>query len=187
MPDDLDLLDDDVDGEADTGSGDDSAEGRDAPPAEGSDDAGPEDKRVNDLMGKWQREQAKSKRLEAELAAVKSKPSTVADVPPNVQAWMDAAKDGARERYYAADPRFADYGLDQSAIDGSTPDEMKASKKRWSDLFDAMETKVRASVLADHGIVPEISSTRKGPSKDFGAMSAEDFEKEVARVTGGSY
>jgi hypothetical protein len=136
-------------------------------------------------MGKWQSEQAKSKRLERELAAAKAgdkDPATA--VPPEVQAWMDAAKDGARERYYNADPRFADYGLEQSVIDGSTPDEMRASRKRWSDLIDSIETKVRDQVLGEHGIIPESVGNTRGPKRDYGSMSAEDFEKEVAKVSG---
>lgn len=189
MDDDNDLfegLDDDIDGL----SGSDSDEGQDAPGTDGAQDGADKAKkrtREDDLMSKWQSEQAKNERLQKELVRLQGTKSTQGAVPPEVQQWMDAAKDAARERFYETDPRLAEYGIPASAITGNTPDEMRASVKGYRDLIDSVETKARNKVLAEHGIVAESVGSSRFDDQDLVGMSDKDFDKLVNQVTGGRF
>lgn len=184
---DQDLLD--GDGDTDTGSDEDGGDaGDDAPPADQRKKAdAKESKRINDLMGKWQAAEARAKAAEAKLKQAGTSEGTDggATVPPEVQAWMDVAKEAARERFYNADPRFAEYGLDQTVIEGDDPAAMQASAKRWKELVDTIESKARARVLEEHGINPGYQGSTPEPKRDFGAMSDEEFEREVRKHSAG--
>jgi hypothetical protein len=187
---DSDLFDDlGIDTDADSGT--DSDEGPDAR-AEGETgedgEKGRKRTREDDLMSKWQSEQAKNKRLEARLAALEAQSKggdKGAEIPPDVRQWMDAARDAARERFYEMDPRLAEYGIPASSITGDTPDQMRASVKAYRDLIDSVETKARNKVLAEHGIVAESVGSSRFTSKDFVSMSDEEFDKVISQVTGG--
>lgn len=178
---DLDLLegDGDTDGNSDDGSTD------DAPPADPKPKAdAKESKRISDLMSKWQKEQARANAAEDRLKALeggKAEP----EIPADVKAWMDVAKDAARERVYNSDPRFAEYGIEQALLEGDTPDAMKASAKRVKDLIDSIETKARAEVLAEHGIYPDFTGSTPVAKTDFASMSDAEFDKVVAQHGGG--
>lgn len=184
--DDLDLQDD-LDDDTDTGSADGSDAGQDAPPAskpDGDGDKGAD--RVNDLMSKWQRAEARAKRAEKALAATKQGGDRDAgdDMPPAVRQWVDAAREQAREQFHATDPRLAEYGIPSSSITGTTPDEMRASLKTYSNLIDGIETKVRRRLMTEHGLVAEQVGSSPQQDLDFASMSDAEFEKHVRAVSG---
>jgi hypothetical protein len=185
--DDLDLFDD-LDENDSSGAGSDGDEAG-APPAKGDAPAAAESKRVNDLMSKWQKEQERNKRLAAELDELKGKatqdgaPAPAPD--PEREAWLEAQRDFARERGLNTDPRLAEYGLTSDDITGTTPTEIKASVKRWTDVINAIETKARNRVLAEHGLAPEVSGGEPAQKLDIAAMNDDDFENLIRRTKNG--
>lgn len=181
---DLDLDDTDLDGSPD-GDGED-ADASGAPPSDNpADRDGNESKRISDLTSKWQKAEARAKKAEA---ALKTK-ETPADkdgeqIPEAIRRWMDAAKGAARDRYFNADKRFAEYGLELALIDGEEPDEMQASAKRLSALIDAVEQKARERVLEEHGLSAESVGSAPATKVDFGSMSDEEFMKFLNKRDG---
>jgi len=182
--DDLDLDFDNLGDLPDTGSPD-AGDGSGAPPADPAGASGAnESKRINDLMSNWQREKARADRLEAEAQGKKTaqaKPKA-GEMPEAVRQWVTAAKDAARDRYFNTDPRLAEYGIELSAIDGETPDEMAASAKRYRTLIDAIESKARDKVLSEHGISAELAGGSRSVDLDIGAMDEKAFAELVAGV-----
>jgi hypothetical protein len=179
---------DDLDGDDPSGSGSDGDDAG-APPAQGKAPESKESKRVNDLMGKWQSEQERNKRLQAQLDELKGKKTTDGDgqpaPDPEREAWIEAQRDFARERGLNSDPRLADYGLTSDDITGNTPAEIKASVKRWTDVIDAIETKARNRVLAEHGLSPEVAGGSAPKVPDVASLSDDDFEALVRRAKNG--
>lgn len=184
MSDSDDLMDEKDDLEDDSASDGDSRSDNSAPSNHAAADKGSSDKRVDDLMAKWQSEQSRANKLQKELEVTRgAKP---ADGPQDKSAdggdpasaeFIDFVRDDARRRIFESEPRLGTYGLDQSAITGSTLDEMKASLKRQIALVDGMETRVRADVLAQHGLNPEVTSGSREKPYGFADMSNEEFEK----------
>lgn len=178
---------DDLDGlEEDTDTGDDGA---DAGSDDGdADDAPPpkESKRVSDLTSKWQKAEARAKKAEAALAKSRKQPASddQADDARGAEAqeWIEAQREFARERAFTSDARLAEYGLTSEDITGDTPGAMRDGVKRYVALIDAIETKVRNRVLADHGLTPDTPGGGKEERLDFASMSDEDFEKQVRRA-----
>lgn len=180
----------DLDGDA---GGDDSgsASGGDnaatsAPPKDG-------DKRVNDLMSNWQKEQARANRLQGELDKLKSqKPSDqkpegqapAADPDPTREEWISAQREFLRERALNSDGRFEEYGIGLDDLTGDTPAEIKASVKRFQTLIDAVETKARTRLLQEYGLNPEIAGQAMDPKVDIDGMSTDDFNKLVEKARG---
>lgn len=178
---DLDL--DEQDQDDDTGSPD-AGDGSGAPPAG---NAGPkksnEAKRIEDLMSKWQTAEAENARLKSQLEGKGPQGEPGGEqIPEAVRQWMNAAKDAARDRFFNSDPRFAEYGIDLSLIEGEDPDAMKASAARIKSLIDAVESKARERVLRDHGIEADVQGSAPAPKVDFATMDDETFDKYVGRV-----
>lgn len=180
-----DVLDDgdgDAEGDADDQDTDaDSDEGPDGEPAEDK------DKRIRDLMSKWQKAEARAKALEAKVSKPKGAPEAAADQGagngnPEAQQWIELMREQARETVYGSDPRFAEYGLDRGLIAGTTPAEMQASAKRLKELVDRLETNMRSSLLQSHGLSPEVKSGAPRKGKSFDSMSEDEFNKELARI-----
>lgn len=153
----------------------------DAPPKdEGSD--GADEKRVNDLMSKWQSEQAKANRLQKELDSLKAKAPSAskaknARADSGADEFVQFARESARTQLFNSDPRLAAYGLSASSIAGDSLDEMKASVKAQLDLISAIETKTRNQILAEHGLEPSVASGEaSGEVPNFLSMSDKDFE-----------
>ena len=180
----------DLDG--DTG-GDDSGSGT------GGDDAGQsappkdESKRVNDLMGNWQKEQARANRLERELEKLRGqKPADqrpegdapAADADPAREEWISAQREFMRERAATSDKRFEEYGIGVDDITGNTPAEIRASFKKLQALIDAVETKARTRLLQEYGLNPEIAGQAMDPKVDIEGMSTDDFNKLVEKARG---
>jgi hypothetical protein len=186
-----DELDDLLDGELDETSDSDSAE----KPVE-SVAAVPaadvkQQKRISDLMGKWQKEQARANVAEAELrdlvksgGSAPSEPRS-AELPPEVQAWLNSAKSSAIDRAYGSDPRFEQYGVDKAQLAGATPEDVQANADKIRQMIDVVESKVRNATLREYGFAPSLGGdTRGGPAKDYSTMSSDDFNAEVSKVLG---
>lgn len=180
-----DLFDDSTDDDSagSDGSSTDAA-ARDGDAGSGDDSSG--SKRIDDLMSKWQKEQAKAARLEAELARLRG--TQGADTrkggdrktggTSDSDSWADFHRQMVRERLYESEPRLKAYDIPLDAISGSTPEEMKASFKAQIALVDKIETKARNAALLEHGLVPEVGGgAGTGEPMDFDKMSTEEFDK----------
>jgi hypothetical protein len=185
-----DLFDEDenLDGE---GSGDAQATGDDAPPSDqdaSSDESNPET-RINGLMSKWQKAEARAEKLEKRLAALEKptrgteapKTRSTARVPDDVKVWLDTAKEAAQARIYEQDPRFKEYGIDRSQIQGRTPQEMVDAASRYTKMIDGIESRMRNTLMAEYGIEAAATGVNAGKAVDFNSMSKEEFEKWVER------
>lgn len=162
---------------------DDSGSDNSAPP----DDAEPKDnsgKRINDLMSRAQKAEARAAKAEAALKAAKGESKDdqsdgEADSKAPVRdEFVEFARENARSTLFGSDPRLAAYGLTAEAIVGNTISEMQASLKAQKKLIDGIESAARQSVLREHGLDPEVSTgaaSEKAP--DFASMSQEEFEK----------
>lgn len=177
-----DALDDEGDSGSDGADDNDGTEG--APPDDDNSESDePESKRVNDLMSNWQKEQARANRLQAELDALKapkSKGRAKATAAPEENEFVQFAREQTRNTLYASDPRLAQYGIDVTAITGSTPAEMQASLNGHRKMIDSLESRIRNDVLREHGLAPDVVSdgTRERRTRGFDPnMSDADFEK----------
>jgi len=176
-----DLFDGIMDG--DDSGGDDGADGADATsPASGSSDEG-KDKRIRDLMSRAQK-------AEAELAKVRKaqetnpKPEGSQPAAPQISDEFSAYMRESVRRQIFADAGLADLGLDTSAIEGRTVEEMQASAKRYSDLLGGLRDQVRDQVLKEHGLSPDAGGGSGGTAVDYAALTPEDFEKLVNKALG---
>jgi len=159
----------------------DSGSDNSAPPASGSDESG--GKRVNDLMSKWQSEQARANKAEAELKALKEGGSPEATKRRGVKSedkaaseFMEFARENARITLFNSEPKFAEFGLTPEAIAGSTVEDMKASAKAQLELLKTIETKARAAALQEHGLEPEAEGGQaEGKLPSFATMSDKEF------------
>lgn len=178
-------LDQSLDGDADLDG--DSGSDNSAPQGDASAGDGKGDKRVNDLMSNWQREQARANRLQAELEALKggkpaegSKDASAGGDGQAAGEFIEFAREDARRRIFEQDARLAAYGLEASAIGGSTLAEMKASFAAQRKLIDGIESRARAAVLTEHGLDPEVVAGATERVKGIDAMSDKDFEALLA-------
>mgnify|MGYP001188962454 CR=1 FL=1 len=170
-----------LDGDLGGGSGSDNS----APPTKDATPKG-DDKRVSDLMGKWQAEQAKNAKLTSELAALQaagnaSPKDASADGGTAAKAaeFIEFARENARKQLFDGDARLSEYGLNKDAIAGSTLDEMKASFRAQIALIDGIESRARNKVLVEHGLDADVA-TGEGSEKplNIAAMSDEEFAKK---------
>jgi hypothetical protein len=181
-------LDQDEDLEDDSASDGDSGSDNSAPPKDAAADKGSGDKRVNDLMGKWQAEEARANKLQQELDAARGKAPAAdpkdksADGEGSAPAneFLDFAREDARRRLFESEPKLAAAGLDSSAISGSTLGEMKDSLKRQKALVDGMESRLRGEVLKQHGLDPEVMAGSQEKVHGIAEMSDEKFAAFLA-------
>ena len=178
MPDgELDLNDNLDDNDSDAG---DSGSDNSAPPS-GKAEPEADKKRVNDLMSKWQAEEARANKAEAELKTLKAggaaapEGSAPAGGADSTSEFSEFVREDARRRLFESEPKFAAYGLDQSAISGSTLAEMKESIKRNKALIEGMESRVRGAVLQEHGLDPEVVAGSHEAAPKLAEMSDSDF------------
>lgn len=166
----------------------DSGSDNSAPPKGAPADKDSGDKRVNDLMSKWQAEQARANKLEQELAAARGQqpaPKPDGDKPADggnqaSAEFIDFVREDARRRIFESEPKLAVAGLDASAITGSTLEEMKASLKRTKSLVDGMESRVRGAVLKEHGLDPEVVAGTHEKVSSIASMTDAEFAKFLA-------
>lgn len=181
--DEKDLLDEDLDESEVSDESSDSGSDDSAPPSD--DDAKDEGEkgRINDLMSKWQKAEARAKKAEAALKAqpkpdAKQDSDATDDGKAGSNEFLDFQRQAVREQLFNADPRFKEAGLTVEAITGDTLAEMKASAKAQLGMIASIETRARNKVLREHGLEPEVSTgsaTEKAPN--FGDMSQEEFDK----------
>jgi hypothetical protein len=178
---DLDNLDLDEDADAADSGSDNSAPPADAKPDDNS------EKRINDLMSKAQKAEARAAKAEAALKAAQSgeapKDKDVADAKPaeGGDEFVQFARENARNTLFGSDPRLADYGLTAESIGGETVAEMRASLAAQRKLIDGIESAARNKILREHGLDPEVSTGAASEgAKDFAAMSNEEFKKFLA-------
>lgn len=157
----------------------DSGSDNSAPPADGA----PDDKsstRINDLMSKWQSEQAKANRLQKELdelMAGKGSPAKGdAGSGAGADEFVQFARETTRTTLFESDPRLANYGLTADDIAGDTVAEMKASLSERVKWITQIESKARERVLEEHGLTPEVSTgSLRDTGKTFSTMSEKEF------------
>jgi hypothetical protein len=149
----------------------------------------PKDKRINDLMSKWQAAEAKAKRLEAAQkggdAGDDNPPAPEAAPAPVDEGLNEILRDAAREALFKSDPRLERFGFKADVITGSTAAEMRESLARQRALLDAVEGKVRNEVLAEHGLTNDAAGGGSEKPTDFASMKREDFLELVERVKAG--
>lgn len=173
-------LEDGVDGGADDGATGSQTDGDQSGSPSDSTSASDSDKRYNDLMSKWQKAEARAKKLQSVIDGKDSgtqtsgAPASVKD-DPKLKAWLDEAAADVAERAYRSDPRFEQYGISASEFRGESPDEIRNKVKQTRDLIEKMETRIRNAVLSEHGLSPEVGSTRSAPQKPFDQMSSKEF------------
>lgn len=178
---------DDLDSGNDTGS--ESGDESPAPPSGQSGEASNSDKRINDLMSKAQREEARANRLERELKALKGSDDASDDKAPaaprrqaEADGWAELLREESRKVLFSSDPRLAEYGVTPDVLVGSTPDEMRESLRREVQRIDAMESKIRNRVLVEHGLDPEVGGGSGEPPVDYASMSKKEFEEALQRA-----
>lgn len=146
-----------------------------APSTETPDSTESESKRVSDLMAMFNKEQAKTRRLEKQLAERQTAK------PKNAKAESDEflsfAREQTRNTLFASDPRLAASGYEASDIAGDSPAEMRENLTKLTKVLDSVETKIRTEVLREYGFDPNVAGSAGASTKlpDFGGMSDEDF------------
>lgn len=183
------LQDDQLEG-GQTPEGDASGSDNSAPPSE-TPAPQADSKRVDDLMSKWQSEQARANRLQKELDAARagggSQGAPQGDADGSMDEFREFARENARNQLFGSDPKLAAYGLKAEDITGSTIAEMRESLRKHQKLIDGVETQARNQILAEHGLSPEVAtgaSTENAPK--FSQMSDEEFDKFL-KERDGSY
>ena len=153
----------------------------------------PKDKRINDLMSKWQSTDAENKRLRAQLEAQKGGDAGDDSAPAAGKDQTSAADEGfnailresARETLFKSDPRLERFGFKPDVIAGATAAEMQESLAKQKAFLDAVEGKLRNELLAEHGLTNDAAGGGSEKPRDFASMSSEDFQALVNRVTSG--
>lgn len=180
--DEKDLLDENLDEADESAESDDSGSDDSAPPKDDDSKDESEKGRINDLMSKWQKAEARAKKAEAALKAQPKPDSQGGDAAdggkPEGNEFLDFQRQAVREQLFNADPRFREAGLTVEAITGDTLAEMKASAKAQLNLIAGIETRARNKILREHGLEPEVSTgAASEKSPNFGDMSQEEFDK----------
>lgn len=178
MPEPQDDLFDNLDDDDQHDQSDDAENADDAPDDDDSDDQSQSDsdKRLNDLMSKWQKAEARAKKAEAELA--KTKQPTKTDDAPKEDEFTQFMRENVRSVLFGQNPILKEYGFKESDIAGQTPAEMRASLSRLTKQVNAMEARAFQRAQEQLGIDPGITGSVHGDKlPDFAAMSDEEFEK----------
>lgn len=172
---------DDLEGSAD-------ADGtNDAPPSTDNDSAEAESKRIRDLTSLWQKAEARAKKAEAAAARAQGRGMQTKGrtASAEIDEFAAFAREDARLRLHRSDPRFEKYGIEPTAISGTTLEEMKASFDAQRKVVDGLESRIRNEVLREHGFDLDVGgSNTESALPDFGSMSPEDFAKFVERRDG---
>lgn len=139
------------------------------------------DKRIRDLQSKADQETARANKAEARLKAIlaaSEDKSARGSEPPAAPDVSTALTEMARMFAVQQNPKLAEYGLTADDLTGLTPAEIAKSAADLVARFEKVETQVKNKVLAENGLAPAIEGD-KAPTKsrDFSAMSSEDFKK----------
>ena len=180
---------DDLTDDAASDSGEDTGEDSgDAAPE--SEDAGSpkSDETIRRLQSERDKARAEADKARKALEKVQSataKDAGSSSVPPEVEAWLTAAKDNSRDALYKRNPKLEQYGVDPSLITGDTPAEMRKSAESIDKFVSDMEGKIRNQVLEEHGFNPEPLTSPAEGRKNYANMSKEDFDAEVEKALRG--
>ena len=154
--------------------GTESAETSAPPPVDKS------EKRINDLMSKWQKAEARAVAAEARLSVVESPPDDDEEEeasPSEPSGWLRVARENAISQVYKADPRFERYGITQEFFDGADPDSLRDVASELSALINTVEARMRDDMRAEYGFVPELGGAPVSERpRDFARMPADEFE-----------
>ena len=172
--------------EDDNGDSDSEQSTNDAPDSDGADtdESDNSTERIDALMSKWQKAEARAKKAEAALArqngdgAKESNDRPSIGDDPEVQSLKAFLLDTARKTVYESDPRLEQYGVEIDALEGSSPEEIRKSFTRQLKLIDQMEARIQDSLLAEHGLIPETRGGAPDPV-DVAKMSSEEFDKYI--------
>ena len=144
------------------------------------------DKRISELQSRADKETARANKAEARLKALQETmqaPDPDVRNPVSGDAASDAILDMARIFAVQQNPKLAEYGLSASDLSGSTPSEVARAAAELVARFEKIETQARNKVLAQNGLSPEVDAgTPPPPTRDYSAMSKEDFDKVLAGV-----
>lgn len=169
----------------------DDVEDEDDEAADDADDDSPEtkakpdkaEKRVRDLQSMLDKALAENNKLKKIPVQEATKPAVSRD--PEVERWMLQAQDATRSRFYDADPRFKEYGIDPAVITGGTPEEMQLSQKAVLKIISRVETRARNKTLQEHGFSPPPKGGGSDRSRrDFATMDATEFDRLVKDAVG---
>ena len=151
----------------------------------------PKDKRINDLMSKWQAAEARATAAESKLKAPKAGDAGGDNAPVPEQApavddgFNEILRETAREALFKSEPRLARFGFKPEVISGTTAAEMRESLTKQKGLLDAVEGKVRNEVLAEHGLTNDAAGGGAEKPQNFDEMSSEDFQRLVEKAKAG--
>lgn len=137
-----------------------------------------DDKRVNDLMSKWQKAEARARKAEAALVGG-------SDTASAGDPWVAAARDLVIDQVYGSDPRYGKYGIQRDFFAGGDPSMIKAASKELSALLDGIEASAVEKARAEVGYVPELGGGPVREKVDFDAMTSEQFEALIAKAKSG--
>lgn len=179
---DLDLeLDGDETTEPEADGGDAGADG-----AEGEPDKPVVDKRISDLQS--ERDKATARANKAEKLLEKLNAGEGADSgsnDPERTALLAELRETSLDAVYGEYSELKDYGIDRALIEGRTRAEMRESATALVGLIKSVATKARNKALQEAGVKADPTGATRQPPKNYGAMSEEDFEKEIARARSG--
>lgn len=170
---------DDPEGDEDQG-----VDGESETPASESDEtsgiSAAEQKRISDLMSKWQKAEERAKKAEERLAA-QGQAAGPTDASQMAQ-YLQWIQEQTRDQVFRSDPRFARYGLESSLIEGTTPEQMRQSAQKLVRILDSVEADAQSSVLKRHGLSPDVKGGEAERLPDFSTMSDEQFDAYLAKT-----
>lgn len=143
-----------------------------------------EDEALRKMQSERDKETARANKLAKQLDVLQKQAASANDekateVPPQVQEWITAAQNNARDALYKSNEKLAEYDVDPSLIRGDTPAEMQATAKALGDFVDKMERDIRDSVLEEHGFTPAPKDAASIGRKDFRSMDKKEFDAIV--------
>lgn len=143
------------------------------------------DKRISDLQSKADAAEARANKAEKLLAKVRGQETDQGGKDPETAALRAELREASLDAVFGEYPVLAEFDIDRDLIEGSNRAEMRESATSLVALIKSVSTKARNKALRDNGITAEPAGSRREPPKNYGAMSQEDFEKELDRVKSG--
>lgn len=174
---------DEVEDEADDEAEDDESESDSEDDAAAKPKTDKSEKRIRDLQSQLDKAKAENNKL-LKAKEADSDPKAK-ETDPEVRRWVQAAKDVTRSRVYDSDPRFKEFGIDQTAITGDSPEEMNASAAALLRIIKRIESRTTNKVLREHGFSPEPRNGDRAVKRDYRNMKQDEFDALVKQVVGG--
>lgn len=141
------------------------------------------DKRISDLQSALDKETARANKLEK--LQKRGQDGDEGGKDPERQALLAELREASLDAVLGENPELKQYGIDRNLIEGANRAELRESATQLVSLVKSVATKARNAALREHGLNAEpVGGTREKP-KNYGTMSDEDFEKELARAKGG--